>query len=281
MSSVTRPRGPLPARVYWTRRLLVLGLVLGLVFGIAHLLGGRSDNPQARPVAAAAGSTTTPAVGAQAPAAQAPAAQAPAAQSPAGVRQGAAPPARKRRAAEAAASASPTPTPTPLAVPSGPCSPTDVRVEPRVSGTAYAGSPVTFRLRLTTLESPACTWVVSPASLVLRLTSGSDRIWSTQDCKAAIRRQQVVVRKDHATSVEVTWRGQRSDGTCSRTTPWAEPGFYHATAAALGAEPTDYQFELHRPRAVTITPSPKPDPSHRHGRGRPDKPAHKKDKKVD
>lgn len=242
MSSVTRPKGPLPARVYWTRRFLVLALALGMVFGLAHLLAGRSDTPTARPVGAAAGTITQPSATAQAT-------RSARATQPMSK-------AQRRRAAEA--TVTPTPTPTPLAVPTGPCVPHDVRVDPRVAGTAYAGRPVTFRLLLTTIESPACNWNVSPRSLVVKLTSGSDRIWSTQDCKGAIPRQPVVVRKDHVTQVIVTWRGQRSEGTCSRTTPWAQPGFYHVAAAALGAEPTDYQFELRPPRPETITPSPKP-----------------------
>src|SRR3954451_8813871 len=36
-------RGPLPARVYWVRRLLVLGTAFALVLGIGHLLSGGSD----------------------------------------------------------------------------------------------------------------------------------------------------------------------------------------------------------------------------------------------
>jgi hypothetical protein len=133
---------------------------------------------------------------------------------------------------------------------------------------------VTFALELTTKESPACTWTASPRTVVVRLTSGSDRIWSTQDCKAALHRQQVVVRKDVPATVEVTWKGQRSDGTCSRTNAWALPGFYHATAASLGGEPTDMQFELRQPEPETVTPSPSAQPhgkSHGHGHQAPGK----------
>lgn len=268
MSSVTRPRGPLPARVYWTRRVLLLGLALGLVYGLAHLLGVPSSSPQARPVGAAAGSTTTPSATSQA---SAPLQAVPTVKAKS----------RKRQAGEATPTLTPTPTPTPLAIPSGPCAPQDVRVQPRVVGTAYAGSPVTFRLDLTTLESPACTWTVSPGSLVVKLTSGADRVWSTQDCKAAVRREPVVVRRDAVTSVHVTWHGQRSDGSCSRTTSWAEPGFYHVAAAALGAEPSDFQFELQRPQPATITPSPEPDHSRKHGNGGAGKPSDQKSKRVD
>jgi len=127
-----------------------------------------------------------------------------------------------------------------------------------VDGTAYAGSDVTITLNLTTLESPACTWEVSSDSVVLKLTSGSDRIWSTQDCAAAIATQSVVVRKDAKTKVDVAWSGQRSDDGCTRTTLWAQPGYYFATAAALGAEPVDQQFQLLTPLRPTITPTPTP-----------------------
>jgi len=232
MSSVTRPRGPLPARVYWTRRVLLAVVALGLVVGIEHLLGGGSgaNGPSARPVGADVSASpssrpTTPQAS----------------------------PTKHARTGS--------PTPTPLAVPTGSCPDSDVVVTPAVHGIPYAGRPVIFDLQLTTSQSPACTWTVSKRTLVVRLTSGTDRIWSTQDCPDAISPQQVVVRRDVPTAISVKWRGQRSDGTCSDTNPWALPGYYHVTAAAIGAEPDEQQFKLLAPVAPTITPSPSPSPS--------------------
>src|SRR3954454_2759742 len=46
MSSMA-PRGPLPARVYWFRRTLVLVAALALVFGIGKLLTGFGGDPKA------------------------------------------------------------------------------------------------------------------------------------------------------------------------------------------------------------------------------------------
>src|SRR5215207_2159060 len=43
MPTTVRPRGPLPARVYWSRRLVVLGIPLLLVVVLARVLGGSSD----------------------------------------------------------------------------------------------------------------------------------------------------------------------------------------------------------------------------------------------
>lgn len=242
MSSVTRPKGPLPPRVYWTRRLLVVAVSLAIVFGLGRVLGGEpgGSGPVARPAAADATQATKSA----APAAQP----------------------TDRSTAPSTADAQPAPKPkakakakkTPLAVPTGACADDDVKITPSVDK-PVAGSDVTITLNLTTLQSPACNWVVSPESAVLKLTSGSDRIWSTQDCPSAIKEQAVVVRKGHQTKVSVVWSGQRSDDECSRTTLWAQPGYYHASAAALGAEPVDTQFELASPPRPTITPSPKPE----------------------
>jgi hypothetical protein len=234
--SVTRPRGPLPARVYWVRRLLVLGVVFGLVFGLSRLLGGddRSAEPAARPASAVQSGSATPSA---------------------------------VSTADARPGTSPTPGPSPkttmtkppLAMPTGPCRDNDVRVVPDLQETAYAGGTVRLTLRLTTFRSAACTWTVSPETVAVRLTSGSDRIWSSQDCPKAVPEQQVVLRDREATFVDVTWGGRRSDSDCSRNTQWAEPGYYHLAAAAMGSEPESQQFELNRP-VVTVAPSPTPRP---------------------
>ena len=53
-------------------------------------------------------------------------------------------------------------------------------------GVVPAGSPVTIRLDVTTVETPACTYRLSPRTVAVKLVSGSDRIWSSQDCPASI-----------------------------------------------------------------------------------------------
>ncbi len=244
MTTVTRPRGPLPPRVYWTRRLLVVAVAFALVFGIARLLGSSgSGGPTAQPVGADASTSAPTSSTVQTPRSAA---------TPTAARTG-------KVKGKAARTVTPTPTPTPLAVPSGPCVGSDVVATPTVKGPAYAGRSVGFTLLLTTKVSPACTWDVSAESLVVKVTSGSDRIWSTQDCAAAVPKKAVVVRKDQPVAVPMTWNGQRSDSTCSRSTAWAEPGFYHVTSASFGADPVDQQFELQSPvpRTITATPTPK------------------------
>jgi hypothetical protein len=238
--------------VYWFRRLMVLGVACALVFGVGRLLGASpaGEGPSARPASAGdvparssgpSGTATSDATGDAGPERE-----------PGGRAQ------RKK-------AAGPRRTRTPLPMPTGPCRDSDVRVRPVAGQTAYAGRDVTFRLRLTTFESPACTWQVSPDSVAVRLTSGSDRIWTSQECRSAVPTVPVVVRQEKAAFVEVTWGGRRSDPECSRTTTWAVPGWYHVATAALGSEPVSRQFELMAPAPETITPKPTPKRKAREG----------------
>jgi hypothetical protein len=228
MSSLTR--GPLPARVYWRRRIVVLGSALLLVFAFARLLGAGSDASSGTPQAAQVAADESPS--STAPTSATPTVLGPL---PSG-NQGKAPV---------------------LAEPTGPCDDEDIAVTPEVED-AVAGQDVAVKLRLRTLEEDACTWRVSRKSLTLKITSGHDEIWSTRECPRAMPARDVIVRREHTATVGVTWDAKRSDDTCSRMTAWAMPGWYHIEAAALAGEPTDQQFELKAPTAPVITRSPSP-----------------------
>lgn len=227
--NLVRPGGPLPARVYWRRRVVVLGGALVLVLLIGRMLTGSSDGKSdgqdvakqtsaeqktSEPVAESATSpTTTPPV-------------------------------------------TPTKTKEPLPEPEGDCTADDIVVSTDVSQVT-GGDEITLPLILTTKSSPACVWDVSADTLTLTITSGGsqnkDRIWTSQQCGKAIDGREVVVRSETETEVEVVWSGRRSDDDCSRSTDYALPGWYHLEAAAVGGEPTDSSFELVAPTTPTIT----------------------------
>jgi hypothetical protein len=230
-------RGPLPARTYWTRRVMVLGTAVLLVFGIARALGAGTDassRPEAREQArqVAAAPTTTLALPDPSPTA-----------SESGTR-------RSEKQQE----------PVPLAEPEGTCEDEDVAVTPTVKN-PVAGRDVRIVLKLRTIVSEACTWEVSSESLTLKVTSGDDEIWTSRHCPRAVRDEEVTLRRDDTTRVKVTWDARRSDEECSQQTKWALPGWYHVAAAALAGEPSDVQFELERPERehVTKTVEPKPE----------------------
>jgi hypothetical protein len=240
----TLTRGPLPARVYWTRRLLLLATAFAVVFGLAHLFGGSSDatsKPQARQAAAQTRATgeATPSEDATLPAPTV------------GPTQPATQPGSKQDQKLTIHR------PPPLPDPEGDCADEDIAVTPTVHH-PVAGGQVTFVMKLRTIEATACTWHVSPDSMTVKVTSGEDDIWFSRVCTKSIPREDVVVRNSHNTKVDVVWSGRRSDDECSRLTDWAMPGYYHVSAAAYAGEPSDTQFKLEKPDAPIVTETVKP-----------------------
>ncbi|MCR6029981.1 hypothetical protein GGQ22_00805 [Nocardioides sp. zg-579] len=247
MSTLTR--GPLPASVYWRRRLVLLTVALVLVLGIGKLLGGGdgSDPGRAAPAAADASPTATVTL-TPTPDAEVPEETRPTQGSGNGNGNGKG---KKGRPGQA------TTTEPVLAAPAGRCDGADVAVTPEVSK-AIAGRDVTVVLNVRTITTPACTWRVNRGNVTLSITSGRDGIWSTRTCGRALPGDDIVVRNNVTTAVPVTWNAARMDDDCTRITEWAMPGYYHATAAALGGEPSDVQFELKAPVAATVTKTAEP-----------------------
>jgi hypothetical protein len=246
MPTTVRPRGPLPARVYWTRRLVVLGIPLVLVVVLARFLGGSSDaRDDASGTATQAGATveTTPA-----PTAGPTSQVAPAKGNKKKGKKG------KKRDQAVQETAPPEPV---LAEPSGPCEPSDIVAAPAITSAA-GGADIPITINLRTVVTEACTWQASPETMTVTITSGSDDIWSSRECPAAIPPQDVVVRQAVDTPVVVTWSARRSDEGCTKWTDWARVGFYHVQAAALGGAGTDVQFELVGREPEIITKSAEP-----------------------
>lgn len=242
MSSVTRPRGRLPARVYWFRRGMVLAIAVLLVVGVSRLVGG-NDQP----------ASTATLAGKEQPSAPASTAAA----RPAFIGPTVVTTTRPKAKKSPRKTTTPKATPAPAqAAPTGDCAPADITVIPAIRQ-AYAGGRVAVRLLLTGTQA-ACTFDITRKNLVLKITSGHDRIWTTQDCPKGIQRQSVVVRSAEPTAIKVTWSGRRSDSTCSNLTKWALPGYYHAIAAVIGSEPTDRQFRLDTPPRAVVTKTAEP-----------------------
>ncbi len=239
MGSVKHPRGRLPRRVYWVRRSIVLVVALLLVFGVGKFLGGTGEDD---PGSAIKANTSSAKQDSDSSATIGPVA-----------------PSRKIR----------TKASVPLLPPNGECRDDEVSVLPSVPR-AWAGAPIVIRLQLRGTQ-PACTFEVSPESMVVKIVSGRDRIWSSQECPTSIPTKPVVVRSGQPVDVPVIWSGRRSDEECTDLLDWALPGFYHVYAAALGSTPTDVQFEVTKaaPRIVTQTPSPRASASASAGTRRP------------
>jgi hypothetical protein len=234
-------RGRLPARVYWVRRLMVLGIAGLLVVGLAKMLGGSSDassgNDAARDVAA-----TSPTTGAVTP-------STPVTSSPAtgSVRH------HDRQKSDATA--------TPVAMPSGPCAASDVAITPSVPR-PVAGRDIDLVLDVSSVETPACTWTLSAKTLALKITSGNDLIWTTTQCARAIPQQDLVLRQSQPTRVRLTWDAQRSEPGCPARSVWALPGTYHLEVAALAGRPQSVTFLLSAPSPAHVTRTAHPHRGH-------------------
>lgn len=248
MSSLSRPRGKLPARVYWFRRGLVLVTALALVFAVGRLLGDGADGadrPGTQTAAPAAAQPTDKAAGSDV-------------REMIGPVQVTAKPKGKKKPRKGTAEPKASATGTPLAQPSGRCELDEITVRADITSAA-AGGDVTIPLELTGTQA-ACRFRVAPSSLVVKITSGSDRIWSSQQCRRAIPTKEVVVRSAQPTRVEITWDGRRSDDECPKQTQWALPGYYHAITSVIGSEPSDAQFRLTAPPRAVVTETAEPKP---------------------
>lgn len=224
-------RGSLPSSVYWRRRLVLLTVAVILVVAIAKLLDHGSDASSASPGPGAQGvaqiTTESPST----------------ALSP-----------TKQRTRH---SPSPSmPTSTAPAEPTGSCQRSDVLVTPSVEE-AVVGEPVSITLEVSTVSEPACYWRLSPHTAQVRISRGGGTVWSTVDCGVAVPRQQVVARQGDPASVTLSWAGHRSDSVCSSHDPWAGPGRYWISAAALGGEPATSSFVmLKTPPAPSASATP-------------------------
>jgi hypothetical protein len=245
MSNVVSPRGPLPPRVYWRRRLVLAAVLVGILVLIGQLFGGGAD-----PKPVADGSKPTPTSGPTEAAAT----------DTARTQKQAAPRSRARRDVRLQAATTTLSGPTgPLAQPTGPCKAADVAVVPDVEDTDAYG-PVPLRIGLSTTAGRACTFAFGPDRVAVRVTSGDDLIWESLRCKSALQEETVVVRPGWLSYVTIDWNGRRGSEGCGDANDYADPGYYWAEAAAIGGEPGGSQFELETPPKPTPEPSPKPSP---------------------
>ena len=224
MSGLLRPVGPEDPQVYWLRRAAILvGLVLVVVVVVALIRPGgstRMAEPSASPtplLLATRSATATP----EPAATPAPEATVPVAG------QAETPP------AEATPSAPPT------------CAPRDLRLALGGAEDAGLGTPTTFSVQLTNGSAGPCSIAWEPGTAELRITSGSDRIWSTDDCDrwfTAVPAQ--VIEPGQALTAQVAWQGQRSYPGCKLASKPLQPGTYVATVEVDGAATAEKVLRL-------------------------------------
>ena len=186
-----RPVGPEPASTYWQRRAVVAtGAVLVLAL-LTSLLTGGSDEPDT--VAEAPRTTPSPSASSASPSAD--------------------------------PSAGPSAGPTPSALPI--CQPEAVRIEAAADKDSYpVGSSPRLTLSVTNTGTAPCTRDLGQAAVELLVFSGSDRIWSSDDCSPGGGAAVTTLEPGEAEVQRVTWDARRSLPGCEGRKAQAQAGTY-------------------------------------------------------
>jgi hypothetical protein len=232
MSTVVRPSGPLPARVYWVRRLLLLAIVLLVILAVVRLVGGGGDPASGESTAADPDAEVT-GVPAEPETERSPSSPTTKQTSRRSTRSDRGPVVRTVSQR--------------LDLPSGPCDLTLVRVTPEASQPAYAGRVVPLRLGLTTTQPTACTLALNAERLLVAVTSAGEVVWTSSECPSVVPELAVVLRPYWTSGLDLVWSGQRSARRCASDAADAPPGEYELEVAALTGEPASVSFTLDPP----------------------------------
>jgi hypothetical protein len=239
MSSVIRPSGPLPPRVYWVRRLLLFALVVVVVSAVWWLLSGLGNPPPngvgaAPPTSQLSSTSTSPDPTTDTRSTEG---------TGVGTGRHGTPPPGTGGHPDRQHPRHPT-----LAAPTGPCDPGDVAIAVQVDD-VVTGEAATATLSLTSLSTPACTLTVGPGTMAVRVVGkGGQVAWTSDDCPDAVPARQIVVRADPATTYRMPWDGHESVTGCTAAGRLAPPGAYWFQVALLGAEPYEGAFTVSDPQ---------------------------------
>ncbi|MFN8168458.1 MAG: hypothetical protein U0S36_06715 [Candidatus Nanopelagicales bacterium] len=203
MSTVLHPVGPSSPGVYWFRRVLVLIVVVALLLGVRWLLTGRGDGGSS-----AAGPTASP----SATPSPSPSTTAKPSTSPTTKPSG-------------SSTAKPSTSPTGGAVAT--CKDSAITVTASTDAASYpVGSTPRLRMRIQNTSDTACKRDVGAAANELLITSGSARVWSSDDCNSGGSQQIATLQPGQSYSVSVTWLGRLSAKGCPADEPLAQKGSY-------------------------------------------------------
>lgn len=250
MSGVLHPVGPEPEQTYWVRRALVLAsAVLLVALVIAIVVGGTSTgsavsaDPPPPPLTAPAPVTPT-ATPALTPTATPIPAETPTATGTPSASASASSSASASASPSARTSASPNPKPKRTKAAPVACSAKDLRATLTGDQRLKPEQATTFDLSLINGSGETCRIEVAPERFELKVYSGTDRIWSSDDCAGTVERIAEKVEPEDAVEWTMRWDGRRSREGCRTRPEIPRAGTYFATAQLKGAEPVQLRLIL-------------------------------------
>jgi len=142
----------------------------------------------------------------------------------------------KAKSTEPKATASPAPTvtakPGPVACPAD-----QLRVTLTGKQHLKVKKRTVFQLSLINGSGQTCIASITPENFELKIYSGTDRIWSTDDCSSAIRPVTKKLPREQVVEWSLAWNGRRSRDDCKDRPETPRAGTYFATAQLDGAKP--------------------------------------------
>ncbi len=132
----------------------------------------------------------------------------------------------------AAASVSASPSTSVSVSPTGPqaCDPLNVEVGIAGFRSVAVGSKQPFKLSIGNNTAVSCILDLKSSTFGLKVTSGTDRIWSTADCPKLVPVKKTTLKAGKAYEFTIEWPGQRSQPGCVLVDKDLGVGTYVATA---------------------------------------------------
>lgn len=194
MGSLLHPVGSQPSWVYWARRGAV---VLAVVLVVAALVFVFRPQPPSTVVAVPATTSPSPAVTSPVP----------------------------------TASGSPSPSASPT--PTGPlvCDATNSAVGLSAFRKVKQDAKQVFKVSITNSGKQPCVLTLSPTTFTLAVTSGTDKIWTTDDCEKWVPTHKQTLKSKGAYEFAITWPVARSAPGCKLAKSVLGAGTYVANAA--------------------------------------------------
>ncbi|HEY5821626.1 MAG TPA: hypothetical protein VIT20_06600, partial [Propionibacteriaceae bacterium] len=102
----------------------------------------------------------------------------------------------------------------------------------------------TFAISLINGSGSTCKLAVSGENFELKIYSGKDRIWSSNDCTKSVKAVTKQLKSQQAIEWKMTWDGRRSKADCKERPEIPKAGTYFATAQFEGAKPIQLRMIL-------------------------------------
>ena len=235
---VLHPVGPLRARVYWRRRLVVLAVLLAVAgaaaWGTVLLLRGGTDSADGVVAERTGAAPRTPALAQVVPSLTA-------------VRTPVPPPAATElsAAAESAAAGKPASAAAPGPVAGGPCTDEMLTIEVRTPGSAAVGSKPVFELVVTNAAAVPCVRDLDKGlQELIMLDGGGARVWGSNDCFPEAGVDVRTLAPGEVVVFPVLWGGLASTPACAADRTAPPPGAYAVRGRLDTTSSADAPFSL-------------------------------------